>query len=320
MIRLESIYKPIQQDLVKVESILSSVVDEMDPFLAGALRSALSPRGKRLRPALLILSSRAANSTTDVSVAAAAVELVHSAALLHDDVVDHAETRRGSPTAREELGQGLSIVLGNYLYSKAFELVPCSNGLRNQLLAATTAMCSGEAHELARRGVLDIDLGDYIYVAGKKTASLTSASCVMGASLGDANLEVHGGLAGYGLMLGLAFQIRDDCLDIKGEKETMGKSSCRDFAEGNATLPLILALPFMDRNEKRKVRSVFDGCDEVDPTWLTQTIERHGGIQRSMLLAEDFSARAVKNLEAVEESAAKESLELLAAYSIKRDC
>ncbi|MFQ5906781.1 MAG: polyprenyl synthetase family protein [bacterium] len=319
MIQLEPIYEPIRHDLVKVESILEGIVNEADPFLAGALRRALSPRGKRLRPALLILSSNAVNGATDVSRAAAAVELVHSAALLHDDVVDHAETRRGSLTAKEELGDSLSIVLGNYLYSRAFGLMPNSNRLRHLLLAATTAMCSGEAHELARRGVLNIGPGDYIHVAGKKTAVLTSACCAMGASLGKADPEVCSALACYGLLLGLAFQIRDDCLDIKGEKETMGKGCCRDFAEGNATLPLILALPLMNRNERRKVRSVFNGCDEAEATWLAQTVERRGGIQKSMLLAKDFSKRAVGNLEAVHESEAKESLRLLAAYSVERD-
>lgn len=318
MTELESIYRPIRDDLNKVESVLAVIAQQMDSNLAEALGGALSPRGKRLRPALLIFSSRLGNGGADVSRPAAALELVHSAALLHDDVVDHAETRRGSVAASKKLGQSAALVLGNYLYSKAFELMPSSNGLRQQLSAATSMMCSGEALELARRRDLKTGLGDYIHMAGKKTASLTSACCSIGAVLGQADPEVCCSLAAYGLFLGLAYQIRDDCLDLKGEKETTGKGCYRDFAEGNATLPLIVALPSMNEKEKQRASSMFKGSDEIDTAWLIETLERYDGILKSVALAEEFSRKAAMNLEAIPDSETKESLRLLTAYCVER--
>ena len=319
MIELESIYRPIQDDLNKVESILAIIAQQIDSNLAEALGGALSPRGKRLRPALLILSSRLGNGRTDVSRPAAAVELVHSAALLHDDVVDHAETRRGSVAAGKKLGQSVAVVLGNYLYSKGFELMPNSNGLRQQLSTVTSMMCSGEALELAKRGDLKTGLGDYIHVAGKKTASLTSVCCSIGAVSAHADSEVCCSLAAYGLLVGLAYQIRDDCLDIEGEKEATGKSCYSDFAEKNATLPLIVALPSMNERETRRASSMFRGREETDAAWLIETVERYDGIQKSMALAEEFSRRAAMNLEAIPDSEAKENLRLLAAYCVERN-
>lgn len=319
MPELESIYRPIQNDLNKVESMLAVIARQIDSDLAEALSDALSPKGRRLRPALLILSSRLGSGRADVSRLAAAVELVHSAALLHDDLVDHAETRRGSVAASRRLGHSGALVLGNYLYSKAFELMPNSNGLRQQLSAATSMMCSGEAHELARRGDLKTGLGDYIQMAGKKTASLTSACCSIGAVSGCADSEVCCSLAAYGLLLGLAYQIRDDCLDLRCEKGTTGKSCYKDFAERNATLPLTVALPSMNEKEKRRASSMFKGREKMDTTWLVETLERYDGIQKSMALAEEFSRRAAMSLEAIPDSETKESLRLLTAYCVERN-
>lgn len=318
MIELESIYRPIRDDLNKVESILADFTRQIDSYLAEALGGALSPRGKRLRPALLILSSRLGNGRVDVSRPAAAVELVHSAALLHDDVVDHAETRRGSQATSKRLGQSVALVLGNYLYSKAFELMPNSNGLRQQLSGATSMMCSGEASELARRGDLKIGLGDYIHMAGKKTASLISACCSIGAVSGHADSKICCSLAAYGLLLGLAYQIRDDCLDLQGENETTGKCCHRDFEEGNPTLPLILALSSMNEKEKSRASSMFEGREGTDTAWLIETLEKYDGIQKSMALAEEFSRRAALSVEALPESRIKESLRLLTAYCVER--
>lgn len=318
MIRLDSIYGAIADDLEKVESVLSHIADEVEAPLAATLRTALSPRGKRFRPALLILSCAAGGGAADVSLPAAAVELVHSAALLHDDVVDHSDIRRGSPTAHRELGQSLSVVLGNYLYSRAFGLVPNSDGLRRQLSDATTTMCAGEALELARRGDLTLKEGEYIHIAGKKTASLTRACCAMGGVLAGADSKVTKSLSDYGLLLGLAFQIRDDCLDFEGEAQATGKDCGRDLAEKNVTLPLILALQAMDAADRDMVESLFHREDDVEPAWLMQAVKRYGGIDRSMSAAEGFRDRAVTSLRSIRDSWAKSSLLLLADYSIER--
>ena len=319
MTELESIYRPIRDELNKVESVLAAIAQQMDPDLAEALSGFLLSRGKRLRPALLVFSSKFGNGSADVSRLAAAVELVHSAALLHDDVVDHAEIRRGSVAASKKLGQSAALVLGNYIYSKAFELMPNSNGLRQQLSTATSMMCFGEALQLARRGDLNIGLGDYIHMAGKKTAYLTSACCSIGAVWGQADPEVCCSLAAYGLLFGLAYQIRDDCLDLEGEWETTGKSRYNDFAEGNATLPLMVALPSMNEKEKKRASSMLKGSEEVDIAWLIETIEGYDGIQKSMALAEEFSKKAALSLEAMPDSQTKESLRLLTTYCVERN-
>jgi geranylgeranyl pyrophosphate synthase len=318
MVQLKSIYEPIRKDLEAVEVVLSAVVQEFSGSLAAEVSKALSPRGKRLRPALLILSCRAVGSTADVSPAAAAVELVHSAALLHDDVVDHALTRRGAATASALVGPGLSVVLGNYLYSRAFGLMPNLDGIRHSLSSATAAMCSGEALELARRGNVSMTVGEYMHAAGKKTAILISACCAIGATLAG-GIRMSNSLSTYGLLVGLAFQIRDDCIDVTGCTETTGKGGCRDFVERNATLPLILALSQMTGEDRARVASMFEGTSHTDPTWLAQKVSGCGGIDRAMSMAQEYSARAVRSLAEVPDCGAKHCLELLAAYSVERD-
>jgi len=305
--------------LEAVENVLSGVARELDGRLGSEVSRALSSRGKRLRPALLILCYRAVGGDKDVSRAAAAVELVHSAALLHDDVVDHALTRRGRATASAKVGRSLSVVLGNYLYSRAFRLVPDSDGIKHHLSSATTTMCSGEALELARRGNVSVSVGEYVHTAGKKTASLISACCSIGASLGRGEVGTANALGIYGLLLGLAFQIRDDCIDLSGGTETTGKGSCRDFAERNATLPLILALPRMADEDKKRVVSMFIGEIQLDAPWLVEKVDRYDGIAESMSLASEYRDRAVRCLASLEDSKAKESLRLLAMYSVERD-
>ena len=319
MVQLRSIYGPIKRDLRAVESILSEVARDLDAPLALEVRKALSARGKRLRPGLLILSCRTAGSNADVSQAAAAMELVHSAALLHDDVVDHALTRRGVRTASAELGRGVTVVLGNYLYSKAFRLMPNSDGVRHQFSAATTTMCSGEALELSRRGDVGISIGEYMQATGKKTASLISACCAIGARLGGGDARTVNSLAMYGLLLGFAFQIRDDCIDLTGGEKVTGKGCCKDLEERNATLPLILALSRMEGDEKERVASMFEGRTFMDTGWLADAVERHAGIAESMTLASEYADRAAKCLTSLKNSAAKESLSLLTTYSVERD-
>ncbi len=319
MIQLESIYRPIASELGKVDALLSDISAELDSSLEGVAKAALSQRGKRLRPALLLLSSRAVGYDSSLTAAAAAVELVHTAALLHDDVVDHAGTRRGSATVNTGMGRSLSIVLGNYLYSKAFGLLADTDGARRELSSATKIMCSGEALELSRRGVLDLKPGEYLHAAGMKTASLTSACCSIGARLGRASSEFANSLAAYGFLLGLAFQIRDDCLDLANDAAVTGKDCCRDIAERNATLPLILALPFVSEAERAKLRSIFEGESGIDSNWFVKAIEEGGGVRRSMEIARDFAERASTSIALLVDSEARESLRLLALYSVERD-
>lgn len=319
MIQLEPIYEPIEKDLIEVESILSRVATDLKSGLAQEVQRALSSRGKRLRPALLLICCRAVGGNRDASRAAAAVELVHSAALLHDDVVDHAVTRRGAATAGAKLGRSMSVVLGNYLYSRAFGLMPDHDGLRHQLSVATAEMCSGEALELARRGDLSVTIGDYMNTAARKTASLISACCAIGSRLALGEVRTVNSLAAYGLLLGLAFQIRDDCLDMKGDTESMGKGVCRDFTERNVTLPLILALPRMQEKERREISEMFKGRMPINTERFVDTVDRHGGIDDAMQVAFDFTERAASFLAHLPESGARDSLRLLAAYSVDRE-
>jgi octaprenyl-diphosphate synthase len=319
MIQLEPIYRPVASELKKDDELLSDISAELNPPLDAFARAALSQRGKRLRPALLLLSNRAVGGDSFLATAAAAVELIHSAALLHDDVVDHAEMRRGSLTLNTETGRSLSIVLGNYLYSKAFGLLADTDGARRELSSATKMMCSGEALELSRRGIPDIKPGEYLHAAGMKTASLTSACCSLGARLGGASSGLVNSLATYGFLLGLAFQIRDDCLDLGGDAMVIGKECCKDISERNATLPLILALPSMSRDERRRVSSIFAEEQAIDNVWFVKAVSENGGIEKSMEIARDFAERALRSVALLGGSEAKESLRLLASYSVERD-
>lgn len=247
--QLKEIYSPIQKELKEVSGIIEASLSETkyDSILR-LNRFLLETPGKRLRPALVILSAKATSSHQftkspghQLTKIASAIELIHTASLIHDDVIDHAAVRHNRPSINSKWGQDTSIALGDYLYSKAFELISScrSTNILKCISQATNLMCEGELLQVCERANISLLKENYLLIIKHKTASLFAASCQAGAMLSKSQKDIHGALKEYGLNLGIAFQIVDDCLDLIGGRETLGKAPGADFKMGELTLPVL---------------------------------------------------------------------------------
>ena len=257
--RLKDIYSPIEKELAKVEEILrSSLGDSGYGRISDMSEYLLDAKGKRLRPALVIFSAKAASrsasplTTRRLADIAAAMELVHMASLIHDDVIDHATLRHNKPTVNRKWGSDISIALGDYLYAVAFELISkCGYAdILGCISSAAKAMCEGELIQVCERDNLDLLRQRYIMIVRKKTASLFAASCRAGAMLTNHDTFIQEGLREYGMNFGIAFQIADDCLDLIGKERDLGKEPGADFKMGELTLPA-LNLVFYSAGDKK---------------------------------------------------------------------
>jgi geranylgeranyl pyrophosphate synthase len=323
--KLEEIYKPIADDLKSVESFLSLSIKESKYQLILTMSNFLleSP-GKRIRPALVILSEKAASAGRNNSCnhdelirIATAVELIHMASLIHDDVLDKAMMRRSKPTVNAKWGEDISIALGDYIYSKAFELIgKCKNpDVFGCISEAIYVMCEGELTQVCQRNNLDLSRDNYMVIVKKKTASLFGACCHAGTIIGNHSRVVQGALKEFGLNFGIAFQIMDDYKDIIGEEETLGKRPGQDVIVGDMTLPLLTLLDAIsqanrkelenllesriDQDSLRKIRTMFVNSDAADLTRKT---------------ALSYIDRAKHRLDELKNSDYKKGLNYLADY------
>ena len=245
---LQEIYQPIEKDFKKLAVMLKTslggrnnkVILEINKFLLGS-------GGKKLRPAMVFLSAQAVRGRgisrqidEKLVELAAAVELIHQASLIHDDVIDHAALRHCQPTVNHRWGQDVAIAAGDYFYAEAFRLVAASGnaGVLDCMGTATKLMCEGELSQICERGNVDLLKRQYLVMVQKKTAALFAASCHAGVLLAGANLTDQKAFKDYGSNFGIAFQVRDDYLDLIGQEEVLGKISGADFHVGEWTLPV----------------------------------------------------------------------------------
>ena len=282
----------------------------------------VSGGGKRLRPMLVLLAAEAAGYRgAQHQQAAAIVEFIHTATLLHDDVVDESDLRRGRRTANAVFGNAASVLVGDYLYSRAFQLMVELERMRiMQVLADTTnQIAEGEVLQLMHIGNPDTDERAYLDVIERKTAVLFQAACRVGAILADAPKHVEDALAAYGMALGMAFQIADDVLDYVSDADTLGKNIGDDLAEGKPTLPLIHALHHASPQDAETIRRVIatGGLDDLDR--VLSAIKTSGAIAYSVRRAQDYADAAAAQLEQLPSGAAQQCLGVLARYAIQRD-
>jgi octaprenyl-diphosphate synthase len=277
--------------------------------------------GKRLRPALVLLSSGAAGYRGDAQYElAAVVEFIHTATLLHDDVVDGSERRRGRATANAQFGNAAAVLVGDFVYSRAFQMMVGVNNMRvMQVLAeATNTIAEGEVLQLMNCHDPDVDEARYLDVIRRKTAKLFEAAARLGAVLAGAPAAVETGLAEYGTRLGTAFQLIDDVLDYSGDAEAIGKSLGDDLAEGKPTLPLIRVMSAGAPADSDAVRNAIRDGGRDDFTRVLQAVRSAGALDyaRSVAAREAEAARAA--LAPLPASAAKDSLLELASFSVTR--
>jgi len=278
--------------------------------------------GKRLRPALVLLAAGATGYRGDHHIElAAVVEFIHTATLLHDDVVDESELRRGRKTANAEFGNAASVLVGDFLYSRAFQMMVWVRSMRvmEVLADATNAIAEGEVLQLLNTHDFGLTESAYLDVIRRKTAKLFEAAARLGAVLGEAGAELEQGLARYGMHLGTAFQLIDDVLDYSGDAAHTGKNLGDDLSEGKPTLPLIHVMKEGTPEQARLVRSAIErgGRDEFER--VLEAIRSTGALEYVRRRAQDESRAARAEISLLPNSKYKDSLLELAAFAVERD-
>jgi octaprenyl-diphosphate synthase len=277
--------------------------------------------GKRLRPMIVLLAARAMGyeGTTHIDLAAI-VEFIHTATLLHDDVVDDSDQRRNRDTANAVWGNAASVLVGDFLYSRSFEMMVAVDAMRvmEVLSHATNRIAEGEVLQLLNCNDPDTDESRYREVILRKTATLFEAGARLGAIVSDSGPEAEAGLAAYGLHLGMAFQMIDDALDYGSSGQDIGKNLGDDLAEGKPTLPLIRAIELSEPGTRDMLRAVIEkgGCDRIDD--VIQAIESTDAIAYTARLAADEAAQAKAALDVLPESAFRKALAAVADFSVSR--
>ncbi len=283
----------------------------------------LSSGGKRFRPSLLLLSARLCGYDGREHIPlAAVVEFIHTATLLHDDVVDNAKLRRGSTSANALWGNEASILVGDYLFSRSFHTMVKSGSMDvlRVLSWTTTLMAEGEILQLLKNSDVETTEEEYLDVVKNKTAVLISAACQVGGILAAVSKEREEALAVYGMNLGIAFQLMDDCLDYISNDEDLGKAVGNDLKEGKVTLPLIHALENSSPVEQEMVREVIEGDEISDEqlTSVTDLIKRHDGIAYTIDSARRYVSDSGKQLEIFEPNIERAALAAVADYVVER--
>lgn len=311
----------LQQVELEFERQARSNVQVID-YLGDYLRAS---GGKRVRPALTILSTYAVgrDGARYNSIRMATVmEFLHTATLVHDDIIDHADTRRNRPTVNALYGNETAVLMGDWLYMSAFEtsLAERSLPILDILTRVTRKMTEGELLQLTFLGNPEVTEEQYLDVLRRKTAYLFSASCEIGGILGSADENQQSALRDYGLKLGTAFQLIDDVLDFTADEEVLGKAAGADLLGGKVTLPIIYLLA-ADESMYEVIRRVLRNgeYDQTDKQAIQAALSRTGALERARALADDYAQAAVSALECLTESPHCDSLRALPTYVLDRD-
>lgn len=300
--RLHQYLEQVEQEIVQLAEA------DLEVLRLGA-EHAVGGRGKRLRPTLLLLAAEACQGQVDgrAILLSAAVEVIHTASLVHDDVVDEASWRRGLPSARSRWGNKISVLLGDYLLARAFDRLARRGELEavRQLALVAGIMCRGQVQEII--GVNTPD--EYLEMVGAKTAALFGLATRMGASLGQAENGLPESLERFGWNFGMAFQLSDDILDLTGSAELSGKPVVEDLRQRKLTLPLLYALGNGSEKIRRRLRSLLDGeLGEAQVEAVRRLAVDAGGVDHAWQTARTFLGRAEKELSSVPDSEAKSAL------------
>ncbi len=319
--KLVSAYAPIGDELKEADRIFEAELGSRFPFVQHLVGHCADFRGKRLRPALVLLTGKACGEFTPAHpVLAAVVEMIHTATLVHDDILDEAVIRRHAATVNAEWGNETAVLLGDYLFTHAFHLAA---SLETTLACrwigrATNLVCEGEMQQVHNRGNQALSEADYFSIIRGKTAELTAVSCRLGAYYAGASAAVVDALEGYGRDLGVAFQIADDVLDIWGEESKTGKSLGTDLEKQKLTLPLIRLLNTADPATASRLRLLLNEANPENRHELRPLLDDSGALAYAWERAREFAARAADALEILPESPARTTLRNLASYVVRR--
>jgi octaprenyl-diphosphate synthase len=321
---MTDVWDAYRAELDGVEDRLRKNLDSSVALVNTVAAHILSGGGKRLRPLLLLLTARLCGyAGQEHHQLGSLVEFIHTATLLHDDVVDDADIRRGRRTARKVWGNQISILVGDYLYTKAMcEVVEFrSQGINEVLAEACRKMAEGEVLQLYYNGNPAMPEIDYIKIVEHKTAGLIAAACRMGAILADATEVQQEALFRYGQYLGIAFQVADDTLDYIANGESLGKTIGQDLRQGKATLPLLHLLRHCAEEDRQMIKDRMETrtLSAVDLERILSLMTAYGSITYAMDRARTYIAAAKQELDIFEDSTARRALAVAADYMITRD-
>lgn len=313
----------IADKLAATEEVFRRHLDSDVPFIHHAGRYISEGGGKRMRPALLLLASRLLGHDGDEEVTyAAVVEFIHSATLIHDDIIDHAALRRGKQTVNQLWGNSMTVLLGDWIYTTAMQMALAHNNLEvvKRLCEATLRMTEGELLTLQRLGAVDLSADEYFAIIDRKTAHLFSAACSIPSLIRPRRLEAGEALRRFGMALGTCFQLVDDLLDFTAQESELGKPVLSDLKEGKLTLPLILALPRIDPERRSLVHTVLAdrSFDRVPPERILDIVRSEGTLDEVEEMARGFARQAREQLAFFPASEAREALEFAPDFVLHR--
>jgi octaprenyl-diphosphate synthase len=318
---LEQIRELVNTDFEAVDRVIKRRLHSQVALVDQVATYIIYSGGKRLRPLLVLLAARACGHVRDQHVdAAAIIEFIHTATLLHDDVVDGSSLRRGRKTANEVFGNAASVLVGDFLYSRSFQMMVTLNrmSIMEIIADATNAISEGEVLQLMNAHDPNTTEARYIDVIQRKTARLFQAGAQIGAVLSDAPPLIEESLARYGRHIGTAFQLVDDALDYQADEASLGKHLGDDLAEGKPTLPLIYAMQHGNDTQRDMIRHAIEdgGLRHLDE--ITRAVASLGGLAYTARLAQSEADQALAALEPLPETIFKEGLSELARFAVAR--
>jgi octaprenyl-diphosphate synthase len=321
---LREIVQLVEDDLVKVEALFEEQI-RSDVALVGEIgRYIREGGGKRIRPALLLLASRLSGFRGERAILlAAVVEFIHTATLLHDDIIDEATVRRGRRSVNSRWGNDITVLAGDFLYTKSMSMALSQDNLKilRLLSDVTLRMIEGEILEIERDADLATTPQDHVDIIKRKTAHLFSACTRIGALLGGLGEAQEQALASYGLNLGIAFQMVDDLLDFTADERVLGKPVANDLREGKLTLPALFMLERGSEVVKRKLQQVLEdrGFTRVPAAEIARLARETGALAEARSLAEDYAQAARQDLVGFEPSVYRDALAVLPDFILARD-
>ena len=319
--RFAEAYASIASELAESDHIYAAELASRSGYVKQLVEHCSELQGKRLRPALLLLTAQACGGIRpEHPKLAAVVEMIHTATLVHDDILDEALVRRHAATVNAEWGNESAVLIGDYLFTHAFHLAA---SLETTLACrwigrATNLVCEGEMQQVANRGNLHLGERDYFEIVRGKTAELTAVSCRLGAHYAGASPEVVAAMDGYGRDLGVAFQIADDVLDLYGEERTTGKTLGTDLQKQKLTLPIIRLLNTLPDDEADRLRDDLTHPDGNARRALRPRLEESGALDYAWDAAERFADSARDALIPLADSRARDVLRQLTAFVVRR--
>jgi len=318
---LRSLFDPIAVELADVDDLLQSELQHPNEFIDELARHSFRIGGKRLRPALLLLTAKACGAiNAEHRTLAAVVEMIHTATLVHDDVLDEADIRRHIDTVNARWNNQTSVLLGDYLFTHAFYMASTldSTFACQTIGRATNAVCEGELMQTASSGDFWLSREAYFEIVRAKTAELCACCCLLGAHYAGAGDSIAAELEQFGRCLGIAFQIADDLLDVEGDENATGKSLGTDLLKRKMTLPLILLRDQLPEPDQQALRQLFESKAVETNGLLCEWLDSAGVLQQAREAAADYSEKAAKHLAGLGECSSKRVLSHLCKFVVDR--